>query len=288
MQREIAELRAMFGPQITATTTEYRLPREIVDRLLTTAGLADIEPAAIPDAFDELARRFAAMRDTLQQQRNDDPEIAALKKQASAALTAADLYATERLLGAIRLRQRTLSEHRRRTAEAARADLIAALEDEAETCTQQADAALLRSDAATALRFYRDGIAVLTGASPAARWRYTLQAADSLQEFGNRAGHNEALLASIELYKLALRTADRDRVPLDWAVTQANLGNALLRLGERESGTARLEEAVAAYRAALEEYTPQTDPTNYQRTMKNLDQVLTLLKKKSGKKDSVH
>ena len=36
-------------------------------------------------------------------------------------------------------------------------------------------------------------------------------------------------------------------------MTQNNLGNALAALGARESGTARLEEAVAAYRAALEE-----------------------------------
>jgi hypothetical protein len=35
---------------------------------------------------------------------------------------------------------------------------------------------------------------------------------------------------------------------------QNNLGVALSGLGERESGTARLEEAVVAYRAALEEY----------------------------------
>jgi len=48
--------------------------------------LAEIEQAEIPVAFDELARRFAAMRDTLQEQRNDDPEIATLKKQANAAL----------------------------------------------------------------------------------------------------------------------------------------------------------------------------------------------------------
>jgi hypothetical protein len=40
-------------------------------------------------------------------------------------------------------------------------------------------------------------------------------------------------------------------VPLDWATTQNNLGNALWRLGERESGTARLEEAVAAFDACL-------------------------------------
>jgi hypothetical protein len=41
-------------------------------------------------------------------------------------------------------------------------------------------------------------------------------------------------------------------VPLQWATTQNNLGNVLSTLGERESGKARLEEAVAAYRAALE------------------------------------
>ena len=38
-------------------------------------------------------------------------------------------------------------------------------------------------------------------------------------------------------------------------MTQNNLGNALRFLGERESGTGRLEEAVKAYQAALEEYT---------------------------------
>ena len=51
-------------------------------------------------------------------------------------------------------------------------------------------------------------------------------------------------------------------MPLDWAMTQKNLGNALQALGERESGTARLEEAVAAYRAALEEHTRARVPLN--------------------------
>ena len=40
-------------------------------------------------------------------------------------------------------------------------------------------------------------------------------------------------------------------MPLDWATTQNNLVTALWRLGERESGTARLEEAVAALEACL-------------------------------------
>ena len=38
------------------------------------------------------------------------------------------------------------------------------------------------------------------------------------------------------------------RVLLDWAMTVSNLGNALLTLGERESGTSRLEEAVGCQR----------------------------------------
>ena len=43
--------------------------------------------------------------------------------------------------------------------------------------------------------------------------------------------------------------------PLDWARTQASLGVALAMLGERESGTVRLEAAVVAYHAALEKMT---------------------------------
>jgi hypothetical protein len=50
-------------------------------------------------------------------------------------------------------------------------------------------------------------------------------------------------------------------VPLDWARTQNNLGLVLWRLGERESGTAKLEEAVAAYRDALKEKDPRARAT---------------------------
>jgi hypothetical protein len=39
----------------------------------------------------------------------------------------------------------------------------------------------------------------------------------------------------------ALQEFTRARVALEWAMTQNNLGNALLMLGERESGTAKLK-----------------------------------------------
>ena len=63
-------------------------------------------------------------------------------------------------------------------------------------------------------------------------------------------------------------------MPLDWAMTQNNLGTALATLGERESGTARLEEAVAAYRAALEERTRERVPLDWAQTQNNLGTAL--------------
>ena len=49
-----------------------------------------------------------------------------------------------------------------------------------------------------------------------------------------------------------------------------DLGAALWRLGARESGTGRLEEAVAAYRAALEEMTRERVPLQWAATQDNL------------------
>ena len=59
-------------------------------------------------------------------------------------------------------------------------------------------------------------------------------------------------------------------MPLEWARTQVNLGAALATLGERESGTARLEEAVAALRLALEERTRERVPLDWAATQVNL------------------
>jgi tetratricopeptide (TPR) repeat protein len=60
-------------------------------------------------------------------------------------------------------------------------------------------------------------------------------------------------------------------------MTQNNLGNALWRLGERESGTERLEQAVEAFRLALEEYTRERVPLDWAQTQNNLGIVLTAL-----------
>ena len=64
---------------------------------------------------------------------------------------------------------------------------------------------------------------------------------------------------------------------------QLSFGNALVTLGERESGTERLDQAVDAYRAALEEYTREQVPLEWATTQNSLGiALLTLGERERG------
>jgi tetratricopeptide (TPR) repeat protein len=96
-------------------------------------------------------------------------------------------------------------------------------------------------------------------------------------------GDNRALTTAITGCRAALEELTRDRVPLDWARTQLDLGVALERLGERESGTEHLNQAVTAFRAALEENTRDRVPLDWAKTQLALGVALkTLGERESG------
>ena len=84
-------------------------------------------------------------------------------------------------------------------------------------------------------------------------------------------GRDKGLNLDLEV-AIALASATIERATdIDERGTGLNdLGNALQTLGSRESGTARLEEAVAAYRAALEERTRDRVPLDWADTHYNL------------------
>jgi hypothetical protein len=84
---------------------------------------------------------------------------------------------------------------------------------------------------------------------------------------GRDAGLNFDLAVSVALARLTLsRATDAD----GRGAALNDLAIALSTLGARESGTARLEEAVAAHRAALEERTRDRVPLNWAITQMNL------------------
>src|SRR5260370_31852391 len=66
-------------------------------------------------------------------------------------------------------------------------------------------------------------------------------------------------------------------MPLGWAITNSNLGNALRRLGDREQKTATLRMAVEAYGSALEVLTRERVPLAWAQTQHNLGRTLRAL-----------
>jgi transcriptional regulator with XRE-family HTH domain len=92
---------------------------------------------------------------------------------------------------------------------------------------------------------------------------------------GTRAGDTDALLQdAVTAYRAALEVYTREASPMDWAMTQNNLGNALRDLGTRAGDTAALQDAVTAYRAALEVYTREASPMDWAMTQNNLGNAL--------------
>ena len=84
---------------------------------------------------------------------------------------------------------------------------------------------------------------------------------------------------------MALQERTRERVPLEWATTQNNLGNALEVLGERESGTKRLEEAVEAFARRCRRGPASGCRCEWATTQKNLGTALARLgERESGTK----
>ena len=66
------------------------------------------------------------------------------------------------------------------------------------------------------------------------RWNLQMNLGSALGTLGARESGTARLEESVAAYRAALEERTRDRVPLDWAMTQNNLGTALFDLGERE------------------------------------------------------
>ena len=67
---------------------------------------------------------------------------------------------------------------------------------------------------------------------------------------------------AITAFKAALEVNTREQAPMDWAVTQDDLGKAFMGLGEREGKAEYFKEAVAAFKAALEVKTREQAPVS--------------------------
>ena len=101
---------------------------------------------------------------------------------------------------------------------------------------------------------------------------------DVLYKIGNRAYETgyyilekaDYMKAAIKTYQKALEVWTLERFPMDYAMTQNNLGNAYGTLGEIEEKAQNCKLAVKAYQEALEVWTLERFPMDYAMTQNNL------------------
>jgi tetratricopeptide (TPR) repeat protein len=99
---------------------------------------------------------------------------------------------------------------------------------------------------------------------------------------GEQSVEPQTLEAAVAALRNALEEFPRDGAPVQWAMTQNNLGAALQTLGERKRDSALLKAAVAAFRAVLEEFTRERAPLDWAMTQNNLGNALRVLAEREG------
>jgi len=84
----------------------------------------------------------------------------------------------------------------------------------------------------------------------------------------------EYMKIAIKAYEEALKVRTLDRFPMDYAMTQNNLGNAYRTLGEVEAKAENCKKAIKAYEEALKVFTKEEFPEIYLLVKSNLRKLL--------------
>lgn len=304
-RRTIADLEKKLGASAGAVKAFFRV-----------LGEADISLERQEAKLVEIAERHRQLVSQIAVEPGDDPEVAKLKEEAKTALNAGQLERADDLLAKVQTAQDAALDRRQleaaataarrgeialtrlRYRDAARHFAAAAQrvppgkEEQSWAYLHQEADALYRQGGEfgdnSALTDAIDRYQVLLKRHPRERvpllWAITqnnlasslgtLANLESGTDWESGTRHVEEAIAALHA---VLQEWTRDRMPLQWAATQNNLGNALALLGKRESGTQWLEEAIEAYRAALDERTRQRVPRGWAATQNDLGKALQAL-----------
>lgn len=207
---------------------------------------------------------------------NDHPEIDSRREQAAQALEEGDYDQADDLLeGARSIIRQAREEHQKA--------LDHSLLGEASILSQQGELERARLNYRMAAEHFSEAASLVPSSNEATRLGYLHERTRALFAQAKEFGDNVAAADAIEGNRNLLTNYPRDSAPHDWARYQFNLGNALWVLGSRESGKKRLEQAVTAFQAALEEFKREHVPEFWAMAQMNLGTALsTLGERESG------
>jgi tetratricopeptide (TPR) repeat protein len=280
------EARVHAEVRVAELATQLGFTREAVISFFQIVGEQDVPLEKVPLKLNEIAARHRDLLDRWSVLDTSDPVIANLAEQARQAIETGRYDEADSLL--LRACEQDIAAAReaeilaQQAREAAERRLLRAAQSE----EKRGDVAMTRLRYSDAAEYYAAAADFVPASVPDRRSSLLSRRANALYCQGCERGDNDALRHCVETFRLVLEGVPRERVPLQWAAIQNNLGNALWDLGKPESGTAHLEEAVAAYRAALEVRTRDRAPLQWATTQMNLGNVLATLGK-TGVRDGM-
>ena len=244
---------------------KLQLNERQIEAAFEAAGSEGVSAERMGEKLLEIAQQYKNLQTKFQELSDDSAEIKQKKASASKALEEGKLDLADQILDEIiALEDASINE---RALEAA------------ETRAQKAELALLRFRYRDAADAYAGAAKRVTQNQLEQKLEYLRLEAEVLYDDGYEFGRNDSLVRAIGIYREISFIISREQSPLDWARTQASLAKALSRLGERERSARRLEEAVNAYHAALEEWTRERAPTDWAKAQNGLGVTLWSLGK---------
>ena len=231
--------------------------------ILLKIGEAGVRDEDIAKRLDEKADELVKLREEVARLRRGPAELASFAQQAQVLIDKGDFDGARAALAAGRAAARALREQ--------------STLHEVEFLAQEAKVDHLQLAYRDAAGKYSEAASIIAAVDQRKQWEFVLAQANELSSQGDEFGDNAALTDAIDVYGNGLLLAPRAQRPLDWAMTQNNLGIALQTLGARESGAAKLDKAVVAYREALKERTRERVPLGWAATQNNLANALQAL-----------
>ncbi len=120
--------------------------------------------------------------------------------------------------------------------------------------------------------------------NPIALYKAQLGLAKTLQLLYELEDSKEYIEQSVEAYRAALGVEEfKENSFENWAETQNDLGVALQAIYESDANL--IDEAISAFRNALQQFTQEKDPTNWAETKSNLGEALQRLGELNGDTD---
>ena len=244
---------------------------EVLEPLLACITARAARPVQVPGLLEAGYLRLRALRDRLTDLSADSAAGDGVRESAAAL---GSLLETGRAVSSPELASR-LGDLERAAASAGPAMLASVRE-----C--RALAAASGQDHLAAAEFCRQA-AVLPDLSASRRWQLVRFQAILLGEHGREFEDDAALMDSVELLRArALPLAEECGCPEYRADSLESLGNVLGIVGQRRAGTRYLEDAVAAFREALDLRDPKTAPAEWAAAQNGLGNALGSLGQRQG------